>query len=120
MRETDFVIVGAGIIGLSITRELVRRFPGARMVVLEKEAEPAFHASGRNSGVLHAGFYYSADSLKARFTLTGNKLLTDYCLEHGLPINRCGKVVVATSEAEIEGIHAVSYTHLTLPTTPYV
>jgi L-2-hydroxyglutarate oxidase LhgO len=105
MRETDFVIVGAGIIGLSITRELVRRFPGARMVVLEKEAEPAFHASGRNSGVLHAGFYYSADSLKARFTLTGNKLLTDYCLEHGLPINRCGKVVVATSEAEIEGIH---------------
>ncbi|HSO59487.1 MAG TPA: L-2-hydroxyglutarate oxidase [Desulfobacterales bacterium] len=105
MRETDFVIVGAGIIGLSITRELVRRFPGARMVVLEKEAEPAFHASGRNSGVLHAGFYYSADSLKARFTLTGNKLMTDYCLEHGLPINRCGKVVVATSEAEIEGIH---------------
>lgn len=105
MRETDFIIVGAGIIGLSITRELVHRFPGARMVVLEKEEEPAFHASGRNSGVLHAGFYYSADSLKARFTLTGNKLLTDYCLEHGLPINRCGKVVVAKSEAEIEGIH---------------
>jgi (S)-2-hydroxyglutarate dehydrogenase len=105
MRQTDFVIVGAGIIGLSITRELVRRFPGARMVVLEKEAEPAFHASGRNSGVLHAGFYYSADSLKARFTLTGNKLMTDYCLEHGLPIHRCGKVVVATSQAEIEGIH---------------
>jgi L-2-hydroxyglutarate oxidase len=105
MHETDFVIVGAGIIGLSITRELVRRFPGARILVLEKEAELAFHASGRNSGVLHAGFYYSADSLKARFTLTGNQLLTDYCLEHGLPINRCGKVVVATSEAEIEGIH---------------
>ena len=105
MRETDFIIVGAGIIGLSITRELVRRFPGSRMVVLEKEEEPAFHASGRNSGVLHAGFYYSADSLKARFTLTGNKLLTDYCLEHGLPINRCGKVVVATSADDIEGIH---------------
>jgi L-2-hydroxyglutarate oxidase len=105
MREADFIVVGAGIIGLSITRELVRCFPGARVVVLEKEGEPAFHASGRNSGVLHAGFYYSADSLKARFTLTGNKLLTDYCLEHGLPINRCGKVVVATSEAEIEGIH---------------
>jgi L-2-hydroxyglutarate oxidase LhgO len=105
MRETDFIVVGAGIIGLSITRELVRRFPGARILVLEKEAEVAFHASGRNSGVLHAGFYYSADSLKARFTLTGNQLLTDYCLEHGLPINRCGKVVVATREAEIEGIH---------------
>jgi (S)-2-hydroxyglutarate dehydrogenase len=54
--------------------------------------------------VLHAGFYYTADSLKARFTLAGNRLLTDYCLEHGLPINRCGKVVVATDESEVEGI----------------
>lgn len=105
MNQTDFLIVGAGIIGLSIGRELVRRFPGSRLVILEKENEIAFHASGRNSGVLHAGFYYSADSLKARFTLTGNRALTDYCLENGLAINRCGKVVVASHESEIEGIH---------------
>ncbi len=105
MHKTDFLIVGGGIIGLSIGRELVRRFPGSRLVILEKENEVAFHASGRNSGVLHAGFYYSSDSLKARFTLAGNQALTSYCLENGLPINRCGKVVVATNESEIEGIY---------------
>lgn len=105
MREADFVIVGAGIIGLSIARELTGRYPGARILILEKENEVAFHASGRNSGVLHAGFYYSADSLKARFTRTGNRILTDYCLEHGLPINRCGKVVVACDASEVAGIH---------------
>ncbi len=104
MTQADFIIVGAGIIGLSIARELTRRYSGARIVILEKEGEVAFHASGRNSGVLHAGFYYSADSLKARLTLAGNRLLTAYCLEHGLPINRCGKVVVAAHESEVEGI----------------
>jgi L-2-hydroxyglutarate oxidase LhgO len=103
--QADFLVVGGGIVGLSITRELVRRYPGARIIIVEKEDELAFHASGRNSGVLHAGFYYSADSLKARFTLTGNRAMTDYCLENGLPINRCGKVVVAGTEAEVAGIH---------------
>ena len=78
MNKTDFLIVGGGIIGLSIGRELARRFPGSRLVILEKENEVAFHASGRNSGVLHAGFYYSADSLKATFTLAGNRATTDY------------------------------------------
>jgi L-2-hydroxyglutarate oxidase LhgO len=104
LKQTDFLVVGAGIIGLSIARELARRYAGARIVILEKENEVAFHASGRNSGVLHAGFYYTADSLKARFTLSGNRLLTDYCLEHGLRINRCGKVVVAADESEVEGV----------------
>jgi (S)-2-hydroxyglutarate dehydrogenase len=103
--ETDFLVIGAGIIGLSIARELERRYPGARILLIEKESGVAFHASGRNSGVLHAGFYYSADSLKARLTRTGNRMLTDYCLEHGLPINRCGKVVVASEEREVAGIH---------------
>jgi L-2-hydroxyglutarate oxidase LhgO len=105
MKQTDFLIIGAGIVGLSIARELVRRYPGAAVAILEKESEVAFHASGRNSGVLHAGFYYSADSLKARFTMAGNRALTAYCLENGLPINRCGKVVVAATESEIEGIY---------------
>ena len=105
MNQTDFLIVGGGIIGLSIGRELVQRYPGARVVILEKEHEAAFHASGRNSGVLHAGFYYSADSLKAKFTLTGNREMTHYCLVNGLPINRCGKVVVASDPSEIAGIH---------------
>ncbi len=104
MMHTDFLIVGGGIIGLSLGRELSRRFQGAAIVLIEKENEIALHASGRNSGVLHAGFYYSADSLKARLTRNGNRALTDYCLENGLRINRCGKVVVATTEQEIEGI----------------
>jgi L-2-hydroxyglutarate oxidase LhgO len=105
MRPRDFLIVGAGIVGLSIARELVRRFPSAAVTIIEKENELAFHASGRNSGVLHAGFYYTADSLKARFTLAGNRELTAYCLENGLSINRCGKVVVASTESDIEGIY---------------
>ncbi len=105
MEQSEFLIVGAGIIGLSVARELARRYPGARVAVLEKEERVAFHASGRNSGVLHAGFYYTSDSRKARFTAAGNRELTEYCLGHGLPINRCGKVVVATTETEVEGIH---------------
>jgi L-2-hydroxyglutarate oxidase LhgO len=104
MVQTDVVVIGGGIMGLSIARELAARYPGVGLAVLEKEAEVAAHASGRNSGVLHAGFYYTADSLKARFTRTGNRALTDYCLENGLPINRCGKVVVASAEQEVEGI----------------
>ncbi len=105
MRETDFLIVGAGIMGLSIARELARRYSDCRILIIEKENEAAFHASGRNSGVLHAGFYYDADSLKARFTVAGNQALTDYCLENGLPINRCGKVVVACNPDELDGLY---------------
>jgi len=99
--ETDFLIVGAGIVGLTVARELSKRYPDARITVLEKEREVACHASGRNSGVLHAGFYYHADSLKAKFTAEGNRILTEYCLDHGLAINRCGKVVVARDETEL-------------------
>lgn len=104
MKKTDFLVVGAGIMGLSIARELSLRYPDAKITIIEKENEAAFHASGRNSGVLHAGFYYSADSLKAAFTVKGNKALTDYCLENGLPIRRCGKVVVASDEGEVSGV----------------
>jgi L-2-hydroxyglutarate oxidase LhgO len=104
MKETDFLIIGAGIIGLTIAKELSKRYHDAKITIIEKEREPAFHASGRNSGVLHAGFYYSSDSLKARFTVDGNRSMTEYCLEHGLSINRCGKVVVAKNEEELRVI----------------
>ena len=97
----DFLVIGAGIIGLSVARELRRRHADARVTVLEKEARVGVHASGRNSGVLHAGFYYGPDSLKARFTRTGNKRLTEYCLERKLPIRRCGKLVVARNAGEL-------------------
>jgi len=104
MIKTDILIVGGGIIGLSIARELNNRHPDSKITLIEKEATAACHASGRNSGVLHAGFYYTPDSLKSRFTVEGNKLLTDYCLKNNLSINRCGKVVVAKDEKERDGI----------------
>lgn len=103
-QRCDFLIIGAGIIGLALARELKSRLPAADILVIEKEADVAYHGSGRNSGVLHAGFYYSADSLKARFTRDGNRLMTDYVKERGLSINQCHKVVVASDEGEIEGV----------------
>lgn len=100
--ESDFLVIGGGVMGLSIARELRKRFHGSRVVLIEKEDHCGEHASGRNSGVLHAGFYYTADSLKARFTRDGNRALTDYCEAHGLKINKCGKLVVAQNEGELQ------------------
>jgi (S)-2-hydroxyglutarate dehydrogenase len=100
----DFLVIGGGIIGISVARELRRRHPGAAVTLLEKEPAWGQHASGRNSGVLHAGFYYAADSLKARFTREGNSELTSYCAARGLAINRCGKLVVARTPAEHAGL----------------
>jgi L-2-hydroxyglutarate oxidase LhgO len=98
----DFVVVGGGVLGLTVATELKRRESGARVVVLEKEDAPGRHASGRNSGVLHAGFYYTPDSLKARFTRAGNQAMSEYCEARGLRIRRCGKLVVAKDESELE------------------
>ena len=103
-RTTDFLVIGAGILGVTLSLELSRRFPGKSIAVIDKESEIGTHASGRNSGILHAGFYYSADSLKAKFTKEGNAALTAYCLERGLRINRCGKIVVAENEEELVGL----------------
>jgi len=101
---TDFLIIGAGIIGLNIALELKRRYENCKIIILEKENHIGEHASGRNSGVLHAGFYYTKDSLKAKFTKQGNEALTDYCLENKIPINRCGKLVVARNENDLPGL----------------
>lgn len=103
-QRCDFLIIGAGIIGLAMARELKSRLPAADILVIDKEADVAYHGSGRNSGVLHAGFYYSADSLKARFTRDGNRMMTEYVKDRGLAINQCHKVVVASDEGEIEGV----------------
>jgi len=94
------IICGAGIIGLSIARELVKS--GAEdIVILEKEKELGFHASGRNSGVLHAGIYYTPDSLKARFCLKGNLMMKEYCKEKSIPVLETGKVIVTKREEEL-------------------
>ncbi|HKI98593.1 MAG TPA: L-2-hydroxyglutarate oxidase [bacterium] len=96
----DFLVIGGGVIGLNIARELRRKFADASVALIEKEPALGLHASGRNSGVLHAGFYYSADSLKAKFTVVGNRTLREYCEAKGIPLNRCGKLVVAKDERE--------------------
>src|SRR5690242_17934719 len=87
--------------GVNIALELKRRHGDARVRLIEKEPAPGLHASGRNSGVLHAGFYYTADSLKAKFTRAGNKLMQEYCRSRGLRVNACGKLVVAQNESEL-------------------
>ena len=85
MGETaDFLVIGGGIIGLNLALRAKSRHPGSKVVLIEKEDACGLHASGRNSGVLHAGFYYTADSLKARFTRDGCRRLTQYCLDRGL------------------------------------
>jgi len=100
----DFLIIGGGIIGLNIAIEIKKLKPNATVMVLEKEPEVGMHSSGRNSGVLHAGFYYTADSLKAKFTREGNAQMREFCYSRGLNINECGKVVVASSEKELNAL----------------
>ncbi len=100
----DFLIIGGGVIGLRSAIEARRRYPDARVVLIEKEERCGLHASGRNSGVLHAGFYYGEDSFKARFTREGNQRLARYCDEAGLCVNRCGKLVVARDAGELAGL----------------
>jgi len=101
MKKCDYLIIGAGIIGVNIARELAIRHPNKTIVVIEKEEKEGAHASGRNSGVLHAGFYYTDDSLKAKFTRDGNIAMTNFCEENNLPIRKCGKLVVAQSEEDL-------------------
>jgi len=97
----DFLVIGGGVIGISIARELKSRSPNSGVCILEKEHQCGLHASSRNSGVLHAGFYYTADSLKARFTKEGNQRLTKYCEIKNLALKKCGKLVVAQNESEL-------------------
>ena len=96
METADFVICGSGIVGLTLARELVARGADS-ILIIEKEEKPGLHASGRNSGVLHAGIYYSPDSKRAHTCLAGNRLMKSYCREHGLPLLENGKVIRITS-----------------------
>ncbi len=101
----DFLIIGSGVIGLTFAYTLKQKQPKAKILLLDKEPDVAYHASGRNSGVLHAGFYYTADSLKAKFTVNGNRAMKAYCRRKNIPINECGKLVVAQNELELNQLH---------------
>src|SRR5512146_116402 len=99
----DFLVIGAGVIGVCSARE-VRRRHQARVMIIEKEPFPGQHASGRNSGVLHAGVYYKAGTLKARLCVEGNRRMREYCLAKGIPLNDNGKVIVARSVEELPSL----------------
>jgi len=97
----DILVIGAGIVGLSSAMEATRRFPQLRLAVLEKETEPARHQSGHNSGVIHSGIYYKPGSLKARLCVEGAAAMVEFCRRHEIAHEICGKVIVATTEAEL-------------------
>ena len=101
--QANVLIVGGGIVGLALARELLAR-GHENIAIVEKEPELGRHASGRNSGVLHAGIYYAPDSLKARCCLRGNFLMKEYCKERGLPVLEKGKVIVARAEDELPAL----------------
>lgn len=96
----DIVIIGAGVVGICLARAFKAAHPDQRILVIDKESQVGEHASGRNSGVLHAGFYYTNDSMKARFSQQGNQLLRAYCESRHIPVNDCGKLVPANSDEE--------------------
>lgn len=97
----DLVVVGAGIVGLSVARELLRRHPRLKLVVVDKEQQVGRHQSSHNSGVIHAGIYYQPGSLKARLCVEGAAALFDYCAQKEIALERCGKVIVALRADEL-------------------
>jgi (S)-2-hydroxyglutarate dehydrogenase len=105
----DLVVVGAGILGLAVAREALLRDPDLRVHVIEREDRVGAHQTGHNSGVVHAGIYYAPGSLKARLCVEGARDLYAFCEEHAVPVERCGKVIVATSEDELPGLDALEW-----------
>lgn len=103
----DFIIIGGGIVGMSTAMQLLQQMPEKKVLVLEKESSAAQHQTGHNSGVIHAGVYYTPGSLKAKFCLEGNRDTKAFCDENQIPYDECGKLLVATNELEMERMRAL-------------
>ena len=103
----DVAVVGGGIVGLATARALLAGRSDLRLVLLEKEARLATHQTGHNSGVIHSGIYYRPGSLKAQLCIEGARLMKEFCAEHGIRVDPVGKVIVATTEAEVPRLHAL-------------
>lgn len=97
----NYTIIGGGIVGLSTAMALSQKFPGAKIALLEKEADWASHQTGHNSGIIHSGIYYKPGSYKAKLCYQGNRSMVDFCQQHGIPYRLCGKVIVATEPHEL-------------------
>jgi L-2-hydroxyglutarate oxidase LhgO len=97
----NVIIIGGGAVGLGAALEIKRRFPRQKLLLVEKEDKVARHQSGHNSGVIHSGVYYKPGSLKARLCVAGAAAMVEFCREHAIPHNVCGKVIVATGEDEL-------------------
>lgn len=103
----DYIVVGGGIVGVSTAWQLQQRHPDRSILLVEKESGFAMHQTGHNSGVIHAGVYYAPGSLKAEFCKRGVEATIAFCTEHGIPVENCGKLLVATSEQEVERMNAL-------------
>jgi L-2-hydroxyglutarate oxidase LhgO len=97
----DLAVVGAGIVGLAVAREFLRRRPGSRLIVIDRHASVAYHQTGHNSGVIHSGVYYQPGSLKARLCVEGARLMYEFCAANAIPYQRCGKLIVALRDDEL-------------------
>ncbi len=106
-KTADVAIIGGGIVGLATAYQITQRYPGRRVVVLEKEPELAHHQTGHNSGVLHSGIYYKPGSLKAVNCRAGKKAMEEFCAAHGIAYEICGKVIVAVDDAELPALERI-------------
>jgi L-2-hydroxyglutarate oxidase len=107
MRMFDLAVIGGGIVGLATADRFTRRFPGRRVVLLEKEARVAEHQTGHNSGVLHSGIYYKPGTLKAVTCRAGKKAMVAFCAAEGIPHEICGKVIVAVSDDDLPALQRI-------------
>jgi L-2-hydroxyglutarate oxidase LhgO len=105
--KTKIAIIGGGIVGLATAHQLLLRYPEVQLLLLEKESGPGRHQTGNNSGVLHCGLYYKPGSTKARLAVQGIRRMVEFCAQHSVPHDLCGKIVVATREEEIPRLHAL-------------
>ncbi|MBL9093944.1 MAG: L-2-hydroxyglutarate oxidase [Planctomycetaceae bacterium] len=107
MQQTDVLVIGGGIVGLAAAYQVARLKPATKIVVVEKEPEPARHQTGHNSGVLHSGIYYKPGSLRALNCRSGKRMMEEFCREEGIPFDICGKVIVACGDSELPGLQRI-------------
>ena len=108
MNQFQFIVIGGGIVGLATANALQRVYKGAKILLIEKEDVPATHQTGHNSGVIHSGIYYHPDSLKAKLCLEGAAWTKKFCTENVIPFETCGKLLVATNDAELSRMEALA------------